>query len=244
MLHKFNLGDYLGYPFENGESQKNFLIGWLVMLAGFFIPLLPFIILYGYISQVMEKVLNGERPSMPAWSNWEKLFKDGLRLYGVRMIFTLPSLILIFGMMVLYLGGVFLVFAQDQPSLALIAVLVALFFGVFCLMIPIGIITTVLAYPAGAHAVAKQRFAAGFSFGEWWPILRTNVGSFLLIIGVTWVISFATGILLQLLYITIILACLAPFIMPILMFYMLLVIEPMAAQSYRDGREKLNHPAN
>jgi hypothetical protein len=48
-----------------------------------------------------------------------------------------------------------------------------------------------------------------------------------------------TNILIQLLYITIILACLLPFLMPILLFYMLLVIEPMAAQAYREGQAKL-----
>ena len=244
MLQKFDVGSYLNYQFENGEAQKNFLIGSLLMLAGFIIPLLPLLVVYGYLSQIMQKTLAGEKPSMPAWDNWEKLFKDGLRLYGVRMIFTIPITILIFGLIIVYMGGFFLVISQDQPSPALIAGLIAVFFGVLCLTIPLGIVTSVLAYPAGAHAVAKQSFMAGFSFGEWWPILRKNVGGFLLIIAVTYAVSFVTGILMQLLYITVVLACLAPFIMPALMFYMLLVSEPMAAQAYRDGREKLNMPTS
>lgn len=244
MLHTFDIGHYLNYPFENGEAQKNFIIGSLLTMAGFVIPLLPFFIIYGYLAQIMQKTLAGEKPSMPAWDNWEKLFKDGLRLYGVRMVFSIPIIILVFGLIIIYLGGVFFILAQDRPSSVLIAALIAVFFGIICLMIPLGIITSVLAYPAGAHAVAKQSFMAGFSFGEWWPILRNNLGGFLLIIGVAYLISFATNILMQLLYITIVLACLVPFITPALIFYMLLVIEPMTAQAYREGRAKLNSAVN
>jgi hypothetical protein len=244
MLYKFDLGHYLTYPFKGREAQKSFLIGSLVMLAGFIIPIVPFFIIYGYLSQIMEKTLNGEKASMPAWDNWEKLFKDGLRLYGVRMVFSIPIMILVFGLMFIYFGGIFLVLMQDgRPSNALIAGLVLAFLGVICLLFPLGLITSLLSYPAGAHAVAQQSFSAGFNFGEWWPILRKNLGGFLLAIGITYVISFLTNILFQLLYITLILACLLPFIIPAMLFYMLLVIEPMAAQAYREGQQKLTLPA-
>jgi hypothetical protein len=243
MLYTFDLSHYLTYPFKDREAQKRFLIGSLLVLAGFIIPLLPFFIIYGYLAQIMQQTLSGEKASMPAWNNWEKLFKDGLRLYGVRLVFTIPIMILFFGLMIIYFGGFILVMTQDQPSTILIAGLILFFFGVMCLLIPLGLIISILSYPAGAHAVAKQSFLAGFSFGEWWPILRKNLGGFLLIIGITYVISFLTSILFQLLYITLILACLLPFIVPALSFYMLLVIEPMAAQAYREGRAELNPPA-
>jgi hypothetical protein len=243
MLYTFDLSHYLTYPFKGREAQKSFLIGSLLVLAGFIIPILPFFIIYGYLSQIMQKILDGEKASMPAWDNWEKLFKDGLRLYGVRLIFTIPIMILVFGLMILYFGGLFLVLMQDQPSTSLIAGLILVFLCVICLLFPLGLITSLLSYPAGSHTVAKQSFLAGFSFGEWWPILRKNLGGFLLTIGITYVISFLTNILFQLLYITIILACLLPFLMPAILFYMLLVIEPMATQAYREGRAKLNPPA-
>jgi hypothetical protein len=243
MLYTFDIGHYLTYPFKDQEATKSFLVGSLLMLAGFIIPLLPFFVIYGYLSQIMEKTLNGEKASMPAWDNWEKLFKDGLRLYGVRLVFTIPIMILFFGLMILYFGGLFFVLAQDQPSTPLLTGVILAFLCLICLLFPVGLLTSLLAYPAGTHAVARQSFSAGFSFGEWWPVLRKNMGGFFLTIGLVYVISFLTNILLQLLYITIILACLLPFLMPALMFYMLLVTEPMAAQAYREGRAKLNPPA-
>lgn len=242
MLYTFDIGHYLTYPFKDREAQKSFLIGSLVILAGFIIPILPFFIIYGYLSQIMQRILDGEKASMPAWNNWEKLFKDGLRLYGVRLIFTIPIMILVFGLTILYFGGFFLVMMQDEPSTSLIAGLVLAFLCLICLLFPLGLVTAILSYPAGAHTLAKQRFSAGFQIGEWWPILRKNLGGFLLVLGIGYVVSFAVTLIVQLLYITLILACLVPILMPAGMFYMLLVFEPMAAQAYREGFAKLNPP--
>lgn len=244
MLSTFDIGHYLNYPLKGPDAQKNFLIGSLLMLAGFIIPILPILVLYGYLAQIVQKILDGEEASMPAWDNWEKLLKDGLRFYGVRMVFTLPIIILVFGLLIVYLAGFFFVMSQDRPSTSLMAVLILVFFGAICLMIPLGFIISILAYPAGVHAISKRSFLAGFSIGEWGPILRKNLGGFLLAIATTYVVSFLTNLVLQLLYITVILACLVPILMPAVIFYMLLVVEPMAAQAYREGHEKLNSPTS
>jgi hypothetical protein len=240
MLHTFDLSHYLSYPFKDREAQKNFLVGGLLILAGAIIPLLPFFVIYGYLAQIMQQVLDGQPASMPAWENWEKLFKDGLRLYGVRLVFAIPIMILAFGLMTLYLGGFLLVMTQERPANLLIAGLGMAFLCLLCLLFPLGLVTTLLSYPAATHALARQKFTAAFNFGEWWPILRKNLGGFFLVLGLTYLISFATTIVFQLLYITLILACLLPILMPAAMFYMLLVIEPLAAQAYREGREKLS----
>lgn len=244
MLYTFDISHYLNYPFKGPEAQKNFLIGSLLTLAGFIIPLLPFFILYGYLAQIVQKVLDGEEASMPAWDNWEKLLKDGLRFYGVRMVFALPILILIFGLLIVYFAGFFFVSSQNHPSDGLIAILFVTFFAAICLLIPVGFIISILAYPAGVHAVSRKRFLAGFKIGEWWPILRRNLGGFMIAIAALYVVSFLTNLVLQVLYITVVLACLAPVLMPAIVFYLLLVVEPMAAQAYREGREKLSQPVN
>ncbi|MBU4001843.1 MAG: DUF4013 domain-containing protein, partial [Proteobacteria bacterium] len=72
-----NLGEILTFPFNSAESRKNFLLGCLVMLATFFIPLLPSIIAYGYIAKIIRKVAEGEAPSMPAWDDLNEMFIDG-----------------------------------------------------------------------------------------------------------------------------------------------------------------------
>jgi hypothetical protein len=243
MLYTFNVGHYLSYPFIGREAQKNFLVGSLLMLAGFFIPLIPVFIVYGYISRIMKQVIAGEKASMPTWDDWNTLFTDGLRLYGVRIIYALPLMLLLFTVMAIYFGGLFLILLQDEPSTNALFALIMAFVCIMALMFPLGIVLSMFAYPAGAHTVAKQSFSAGFHVGEWWPILRHNLGGFAMMIGITYVISIAFSILIQVLYITIIFACLLPLIMPAFMFYMILIMEPMAAQAYREGREKAAQPA-
>jgi hypothetical protein len=139
----------------------------------------------------------------------------------------------------IYLIGLFVIFGQDNnPSSNMLFLLVFAFICVLGLTLPLGLLASILAYPAGAHTAAKQQFSAGFRIGEWWPILWHNLGGFALMIGITYVISFLFTILMQIMYITIILACLLPLFMPAYLFYMILVTEPMAAQAYREGREK------
>ena len=108
---------------------------------------------------------------------------------------------------------------------------------------PFSLIISVLSYLAGAHAVAKQEFSAGYRIGEWWPIFRKNIGGFVLAMGVAYVIAIAFTLVMQILYITLILACLLPFLMPAYVFYMILVTEPMIAQAYREGRDKFTAQA-
>ena len=239
MLSTFDLGHYLTYPFKDRTAQKNFLLGSLVILAGLIIPFVPYFILFGYLAKIMRQVMNGEKASMPAWENWETLLADGLRFYGIRLLFSLPFMVLLFGAMAIYFVGMFVFVSQDPPSTGLLAALMLFFMCTMGLMFPLGIGLSLLTYPAGSHVVATQKFSAGLNWGEWWPILRKNLGGVAIVIGMMYVTTFAVTVVYQVMYFTIILICLLPIFLPMGSFYMLLVSEAMAAQAYREGREKL-----
>ena len=59
----------------------------------------------GYTARIMRQVVNGEELHMPAWDDWESILKDGLYLFGVRIVTPSPCsssfLPLFFGMMFL-----------------------------------------------------------------------------------------------------------------------------------------------
>jgi hypothetical protein len=239
-----NIGEMLTFPFASAESRKNFLLGCLVMLAAFFIPLLPSIIAYGYIAKIVRKVAEGEAPSMPAWDDLNEMLVDGLRLYGVKFIISLPVIVIMVAGMGIYSVGIMIMAFQDDPNLmnTLFPILLLVFGATMCLVFPLGIVSSVIAYPASIHAVVKRRFSAGFEFGAWWPILRINLGGFFLVILMTFVISFLYNIGVQILMFTLILICLLPLLVPVVMFYMVLVPELLAAQAYREGLLKLAAP--
>jgi len=240
-----NIGEMLTFPFANAESRKNFLLGCLVLLAAFFIPLLPSIIAYGYIAKIVRKVAEGEAPSMPAWDDLNEMLVDGLRLYGVKFIISLPVMVIMIAGLGTYWAGMMVVAFQDDSNLIniLLPILLLVFGATMCIVFPLGIISAIVSYPASIHAVVKRRFSAGFEFRAWWPILRINLGGFFVAILMTFAISFLYSIGMQILMLTIILICLLPLLMPVVMFYMILVPELLAAQAYREGLLKLATPA-
>jgi len=237
-----NLGELLTFPFTTAEARKNFLFGCLAMFIGFFIPLLPYIIVYGYVAKIVRKVAEGESPSMPAWDDFNEMFTDGLRLYGVKLVFSLPVILIMFAGLGTYIAGTMVMVFQEDPDIIniLLPILLLVLGATMCVTVILGMAISFMAYPASIHAVVKRNFAAGFRFREWWPILRVNVGGFLFAILVAFAISFLYSIGVQILMFTIILLCLLPVLMAFIMFYIILVPELLAAQAYRDGLLKLS----
>ena len=70
MFFGINLNQALSFPFQDSDSRKHFLIGCLVSLAAFIIPILPFLMLYGYAVRIVRQVLNNESPRMVPWEDW------------------------------------------------------------------------------------------------------------------------------------------------------------------------------
>jgi len=75
-----NLKALLTFPFEDDDWKNKFLIGSLIVFAGFAIPLIPFFFLYGYMMQIMRHIIVEKgKPFLPKWDDWGKLFVDGAK---------------------------------------------------------------------------------------------------------------------------------------------------------------------
>jgi hypothetical protein len=90
-----------------------------------------------------------------------------------------------------------------------------------------------------AHFATQDRLGAAFSVREWWPILKANrMGyfiSFVSVIGIFGLAYFAFFIL----YSTLVLLCLAIFILAPIGFYTSLVGASLFGEAYREGRDLL-----
>jgi hypothetical protein len=42
-------------------------------------------------------IVEKEPPSLPNWDGWGSLFTDGLKVFGISFIYSLPFLVLFFG---------------------------------------------------------------------------------------------------------------------------------------------------
>jgi len=240
MIAGMDLSQILLFPVKDSAARKNFLIGCAIALVGLVVPVVPYLFIFGYTARIIRQVLASESPRMTAWDDWEKLFKDGAKMFGIRMIYSLPLWILLIPMIFLS-GAIFLIAGNAGSSKieALIPIFSLVMMLFFCLLmllsLPLGLITPT----AEMHMVTKGEFAAGFRFKEWWKILRANLGGFLIAFVIFYVVSMALGLVMQVLMMTIILTCLLPFFVPVLTMYSTLVLYTMMAQAYRVGAEKL-----
>ncbi|MEW6028417.1 MAG: DUF4013 domain-containing protein [Chloroflexota bacterium] len=240
MLLGFDLNHLFLFPVRDGEARKQFLIGALIYLAGSIVPIVPFVLASGYTARIMRQVLNGEQPRMTAWDRWEEFLQDGIRIFGVRLIYMAPLLIVVIPLTLLMFAMPFwmetLSSSDADALLALIPLVVAV---VFMLIVPISFALGIATFAAETHVVQTAEFAAAFRFREWWDIFRRNWGGFLVAFAISYVLSTVLTVLAQIAMITIILICLLPLILPGITMYTTLVMYAATAKAYKDGKDKL-----
>lgn len=240
MLSGLDLNQLFLFPIRDGEARKQFLIGTLIYLAGSIVPIVPFVLAVGYTARIMRQVLNGEQPRMTAWDRWEEFLQDGIRMFGVRLIYMAPLLIVIFPLILIMFAMPFwmetLSSSDADMLLALIPLAVA---AVFMLIVPVSFALGIATFAAETHVVQTADFAAAFRFREWWDIFRRNWGGFLIAFAISYVLSMVLTVLVQIAMITIILICLLPLILPGIAMYTTLVMYAALAKAYKDGKDKL-----
>jgi hypothetical protein len=241
MFFGINLNQIFSFPFKDAESRKHFLIGCLVSLSAFIIPLLPFCVLYGYAIRIVKQIMNNEEPRMIPWDDWGGMFKDGAKMFGVRVVYSIPILLLIIPLFISLIGLPIVASNVDSSSFdSLFPIFILIFFGTFCLIIPLSFPLAVIIPAAEMHVVEKDEFAAGFRVREWWPILRANLSGFIAAFAVFYLATMAMTLAVQVLSATIILACLLPFLLPAITMYSALIMYTTIAQAYKAGKEKLS----
>lgn len=239
MLGNFNIEQLLTFPLQETESRKNFLIGTLVYLASFIIPIVPLILVMGYSARIMRQIFNGESPSMPAWDDWESMLKDGLLLFGVRLVYVIPILILMAPIFIISMSMPFWIESQRATSEQLFLVPFLIFGFSMLVIFPVSLALGVIIPAAESHVIQHNDFTAGFRFREWWAIFRANLGGFIVAYLIAIIISFLLTFIMQIAMITIVLICLLPFILPAISMYTTLIMYAAYAQAYKDGKARL-----
>lgn len=264
MTRKFtttSLQDLFSFPFKDPDWKNKFLIGSLISLAGYIIPIIPFLIVYGYGAEIMRRItVRHEAPSLPEWDDWSKYLIDGLRLFGLGFVYMLPVILLFVGGYALMLAGIFIpglaaeTAGADSDAVGALMGLGSIAGTVgFIALFGVGMVLTLglsFLLPAAAnHLIAKDEFAAGFRFKEWWPIFRANIAGFLISYLILMAVGMVLGFAVQIVYLTIICCCLVPFLSAPITMYIVTVGSAMLAQAYQEGESNLHakitpHPDN
>ena len=238
------------FPFRGEKWGLKMLVGSALTFGSFIIPIIPLMPVFGYFSQIMKGIIVREAdPEMPAWNDWGTLFLDGIKLFGAVIIYLLPALIMVIGGYMLFIvldfSMVFSASALSNSSHPLPAPMIASIVGMVAAMavmmlgIAVAVATIVILPPAVGNMIAKGKFEAAFHFREWWPVLKANLGGFVLAVILSMGLFYLMYMLAIVLYATIVLCCLLPFAFAAILFISGVTGFSVYAVAYRDGVRKI-----
>lgn len=233
------------FPFQGPQWQSRFVIGSALMLVSTFIPIVPSIFVSGYVLRVMRQAVGGQAPTLPEWDDWGGLIRDGLCTFAIGLVYFLPALLIfVVGTVLYFASALYLPFtmgpgANEADFLASFMLLTFGSMAVMFLSMALGTLFAILgavALPmATAHFVAEDRLGAAFRIRQWWPILKADkLGYF-----IAWVIVAGLGAVLYtasiLLYSTMVLCVLLPFLVAPVGLYVALVGAALFGGAYRES---------
>ncbi|MDX1688550.1 MAG: DUF4013 domain-containing protein [Candidatus Promineifilaceae bacterium] len=168
-----DIGRAFTFITEDDEWITKVGIGAILSLLSFLI--LPVFLLGGYLVGVTRNVKDGLPQPLPRWTNWEKLFMDGLYVAIAQLIYTLPFwlLVCIAGVVSVGIGGVGDqdVAAAGISAVVLVTVCLALLFLIALFFISPAIVI---------QYVRTDEFGATLRFGEVLGIARDHMGKILM----------------------------------------------------------------
>ncbi len=227
------------FPFQGPDWANRFIVGCALYFAGWVVPIVPILFVYGYAVEVMRRVIRGEEPGLPPWQDWGRLFVDGLRAGAVGLVYLLPGTVIWLGGFAFYLLGFFGLIPlaeRQQPGEFFLGFLALM--GIYILSLFVGsllILLGAIPLPAAmAHFVAEDRLGAAFQVRRWWAVLKERGWEYaiawLLLLGLMGVAYFA----LMLLYYSVCLCWLMPILSAPVSFYTTLVAAALFGMVWRE----------
>jgi hypothetical protein len=142
------------------------------MLGSIFI--IPAIFLYGYLAKLARNVIAGEAHPLPEWDDLGEYFSEGLRMFGVAMVYALPFIVL----MCLFIVPSIIAEAADSDAMRNIGGGMAA--CVWCILFPLGLAMALWLPGALMFAAVERRFGAAFEFAQIAAFIKANIGNYLL----------------------------------------------------------------
>jgi len=174
------------FVFEDARWINKVLMGGVFQLLSFMLIGVPFLL--GYLAKLVRNVVNGVTLPLPEWDDLGEMFREGLRLIGVGLLYTLPFFILTMSVMVpaMMISAVGHHNSDFDPAAPFVAC-------VWCLIFPLGLAYALWLPAALMYAMIEERFGAAFEFGRIWQFISNNLGNYLLAVVVMFVARFASG---------------------------------------------------
>jgi hypothetical protein len=185
---------------EDPEWLTKLLVGGLFALLSAVLVGVPFVL--GYWGRTVKNVAAGQARPLPAWDDLGGIFSDGLRLFGVYLVYFIGigvammalSCLLMLPFIALGSAGDL----DDGPE-ALFAALGGLGMLLFYAVVMLVSLAAMVYLPAAlVRAALRDSFAEGFAWREVLGFIKANLGNYALSLVIYLVASFVSqfGILL------------------------------------------------
>jgi hypothetical protein len=142
------------------------------MLASSFIVGIFF--LGGYLARLARNVIAGVPHPLPEWDDLGEYFNEGLRLFCVSFVYTLP---LIGVMMIMIIPSIIAQTADNDVVQNIGGGMAAC---VWCLIAPLSLAMALWLPGALLFAVVERRFGAAFEFAQIFAFIKANIGNYVL----------------------------------------------------------------
>ncbi len=190
-----DIGSAFTFMFDDEEWVKKLAIGGGIMFAAlllmplFLVGVLLILPVVGYSLEVYKNVRDGALKPLPEWTNFGDLFKGGLFVALIGLVYNLPALLIVC-LSVVIQGGLTAAFSDNSDAASIIPV-VSICFS--CLQLVLSLAGYAL-MPAGVIRYAQYgTFGAAFQIGDIIAFIRNNIGDYIIVILLAWVASLLAG---------------------------------------------------
>jgi hypothetical protein len=181
----FDFAKPFTFTFEDPNWLPKILVGGLFYLAGFLI--VGWFFIFGYLARFARNVIAGERYPLPEWEDLGDYFAEGLRLFGVGLVWVLPVMLLA---LILGIPGAILT-AMDNQGVQILGG--GMMGCLYCLIVPVSLALVFFMPASFLLAVVDQRFSSAFDRHRIWAFIRPNLGNYLLALVVYLIARFIGG---------------------------------------------------
>jgi len=178
-----DIGKSFSFVFEDKKWIEKILIGGVLTL----IPILGYILIFGYSVQLVRNVRTHSPEPLPEWDDWGTKIAEGLKLFIIFFLWALPLIILSLIIAIpLSLAG------NSDTGNALLSIL-SVCLGCFSF---IYVVILSLATPGITIKFAETgEIADGLKIGEIMAFTKEYLGQIIIVIIVTWLVYMIAGLL-------------------------------------------------
>lgn len=183
-----DIGRAFSYVTEDEEWVTKILLGGLISL----IPIVGTLALIGYMLKTAQNVARGNPRPLPRWGEFGDLLLRGFYGVVISLAYSIPyiAFTVLFSILTSFIGAG----ASSDESSGLAA-----FGGVLaCIFVPliliIAITTVLFVLAAYARYVATDTLSEAFNFGEVFTLVRTQAGTWLMLLLVGFLAGLAASL--------------------------------------------------